>query len=702
MKKIFLMTVLLAAILAVPHSLAGIARQAEDPGVLLRAAMEREEVDGDLQAAIALYKQIVAKHSAESAIAAKAQLRIGICYEKLGNAEAVKAYEAVLSRFPKEAEAVAEARARLASLRRDEPAGLTVTRLLPPGVFMMYPVLSPDGTKAAGTVFDRPEAEGENIAVYDLATGKMKLITDYTYSPDSREAYTAVWSPDSREIVFWARVLKTSIEELWISSLAGKPRLLLANPNGRLTPLDWLPDGSAVVAFLEKENHVASLGLVSVKDGSFREICPLLRAASQYGQHGILANASPDGRLIVFSDGPLDGQLDIFVISVDGLAKAPLIDQPGDDRQPRWSPDGRHVAFLSNRHGNWALWGVVVKEGKSEGPPFMILEGMEDAELSTWTKKGLLFWTEVRAMEIYIQEIDPLNHSALGKPRVLNHTAGDWFVGPSWSPDGRYLHFKRYADGKSELMIMPSDGGEPRNYKMFSHATKVRGGYGAWLPDSSSMGIIFWDIEKQLFFSHPDLKTGEWKTRSIPAGENFSGFNPIAWGRDGKSFFSFKKEEDGVEAGLVEHDLETGRERYLFRAKSGEDYDYIPIRISRDYSQLAWDKGGTIVLADVETGRTESLEFDAKKQLFCPSWAPDGKHLVAKGRPEGENDVNELYIVSLNDGNFKSLDIRRYLPSGKARIQNSPDWSPDGRKIAFDLWTFRPEAKLIRNVIPEK
>ena len=64
----------------------------------------RWEVDGDLQGAIALYKQIVERHSGQAAVAAKAQLRIGICYEKLGNAEAVKAYEAVLSRFPKEAE----------------------------------------------------------------------------------------------------------------------------------------------------------------------------------------------------------------------------------------------------------------------------------------------------------------------------------------------------------------------------------------------------------------------------------------------------------------------------------------------------------------------------------------------------------------------------------------------------------------------
>jgi Tol biopolymer transport system component len=544
-----------------------------------------------------------------------------------------------------------------------------------------------------------PEAEGENMAVYDLATGKMKLITDYTYSPESREAYTPIWSPDGREIAFQARLLKSSIEELWISNLAGKSRLLFSNPIGEISPCDWLPDGSAVVTILEKENNTAGLGLVSVKDGSFREICPLLRACGQYSG---AADASPDGRLIAFADGPPDGQRDIFVISMDGRSRAPLVDQPGDDTQPRWSPDGRHIVFLSDRHGTWALWGVAVREGKPDGPPFMILEGMQESDLSTWTKKGLLFLTEARINEVYVQEIDPQSYVALGKPRVVEHAPGQVFVGPHWSPDGKHLAFNSYPqNGKSELMVMPSEGGKPRNYKMFSHTTKLQGGTGTWLPDSSGEGVVFWDIDKRLYFSRLDLDTGEWKTRSIPSGEGFSGFKKFAWSRDGKAFFAFKTGEDGADLGLVQHNLETGMERYLFRAKPGDDYS-IFLKISRDYKRLALDNGGIIVLVDTDIGQVERLEFGEKKRLYSPSWSPDGKYLVAKGAPEGGGDFSELYIVSLADGKFKSLDISRQLPSRKSRILTSPDWSPDGRKIAFDLFTFRPEANLIQNVIPEK
>jgi Tol biopolymer transport system component len=708
MKKFLLATITLAAILGASVSIAGSGQKAEDPGVLLRAAIEKEEVDGDLQGAIALYREIVAKYSDRSAVAAKAQLRIGMCYEKLGNAEAIKAYEAVLSRFPKEAEAVAEARSRLAALRKEEPAGLTMTKLLPADVYMMCPELSPDGTKMAGIVFDMPEAEGENVAVYDLETGKMRLITDYTYSDESRWSYIPIWSPDGREIAFKAGVRKESIQELWISDLSGKSRLIFKNSNGGIVPCDWLPDGSAVVVILEMENNTARLGLVSVKDGGVREICPLLRTYSQYapifGANGSFADASPDGRLIAFSDGPPDGQLDIFIISVDGRSKSPLVDHPGDDRQPRWSPDGRHVVFLSDRHGNRALWGVAVRDGKTDGAPFMVLEGMQDSELACWTKTGLLSRTEVHMNEIYIQEIDPQSHVALGKPRVVEHAPGEAFVGPKWSPDGKHLVFNSYnQEGKFEsFRILPSDGGKAKRYEYRTiKDIHFKGGYATWLPDSSGLGGVRWDKENKLFFDRINIDTGEWTVRPVPSGQNFSEFFLIVWSRDGKSFFAFKKGEDGAEPGLVEHDLETGEERYLFRAKPGDEYGST-LKISSDYKRLALHEGGVIVLVDTETGQIERLELGEKKHLFSPSWSPDGKNLVAKGIPDGSTDFNELYIVSLPDGKFKSLDVSRYLPGKESRILTSPDWSPDGRKIAFELWTWRPEANLIRNVIPKK
>src|ERR1039458_4410677 len=80
----------------------------------LKAAVDKETVDGNLKAAIEQYKKLA--QGANKPVAARALVRLGECYEKQGNADARKTYEQVLSKFGDQKEAVAQARARLAKL----------------------------------------------------------------------------------------------------------------------------------------------------------------------------------------------------------------------------------------------------------------------------------------------------------------------------------------------------------------------------------------------------------------------------------------------------------------------------------------------------------------------------------------------------------------------------------------------------------
>src|SRR5215471_19194042 len=63
---------------------------------LLGAAIHQEEAEGNLDAAIASYKKFLSQYSDNRPLAAKAQYHLGLAYEKLGNAEARKAYEQVI------------------------------------------------------------------------------------------------------------------------------------------------------------------------------------------------------------------------------------------------------------------------------------------------------------------------------------------------------------------------------------------------------------------------------------------------------------------------------------------------------------------------------------------------------------------------------------------------------------------------------
>ena len=94
-------------------SAAFLAAAQKTPESMLGAALHQEEVQGDLKGAIAAYQKVVAVPGVSRKTAAGAPVRMGQCYEKLGDAESRKAYERVLREYADQKEAVVVARARL-------------------------------------------------------------------------------------------------------------------------------------------------------------------------------------------------------------------------------------------------------------------------------------------------------------------------------------------------------------------------------------------------------------------------------------------------------------------------------------------------------------------------------------------------------------------------------------------------------------
>ena len=87
---------------------------------LFQKALAKERAEGNLEEAIALYQKVIIETKDES-LAAKAQLRIGICYEKLGKEKAKLAQESfqkVINDYPKQVETVKVAREKLSGLLR--------------------------------------------------------------------------------------------------------------------------------------------------------------------------------------------------------------------------------------------------------------------------------------------------------------------------------------------------------------------------------------------------------------------------------------------------------------------------------------------------------------------------------------------------------------------------------------------------------
>ena len=131
----------------------------QSPEQIYQRGLMKEEGEGALHAAIDLYDQIADNSSADKSLQAKALLHIGMCYEKLGNQEAVKAYQRLVNNFPGQKSEVAIARERLSRLRPIEVkvsnTPLAAIPVVPKFTKIKIPtntgngVLSPDGNEMA-------------------------------------------------------------------------------------------------------------------------------------------------------------------------------------------------------------------------------------------------------------------------------------------------------------------------------------------------------------------------------------------------------------------------------------------------------------------------------------------------------------------------------------------------------------------------
>ena len=107
-KKLFTVIFLLVGVSLLFSNLT----QQESAKELFEKAVYLEETKGDLEKAIAAYDRIIKEYPDERALAAKAQLQIGLCFEKLGLKEAEKAFQKVVDNYPDQAEGIHLERAR--------------------------------------------------------------------------------------------------------------------------------------------------------------------------------------------------------------------------------------------------------------------------------------------------------------------------------------------------------------------------------------------------------------------------------------------------------------------------------------------------------------------------------------------------------------------------------------------------------------
>jgi len=187
---------------------------------------------------------------------------------------------------------------------------------------------------------------------------------------------------------------------------------------------------------------------------------------------------SPDGTQIAFFSDR-EGNEEIYVVDVDGGGLRRLTSHPAADRNPAWSPDGRFLAFDSERTGVSTLWLVGVD---GEAPPRRVTGSRgEHEKIPAWSPDGewLAFSTRERGpWRVAAVRLDG------AASRVVARAAGD--CRPDFSPDGSRVAFvSTRADGKGDIWTVPFAGGPStdRQPRRVTTADALYDYHPSWSPD---------------------------------------------------------------------------------------------------------------------------------------------------------------------------------------------------------------------------
>ncbi len=376
---------------------------------------------------------------------------------------------------------------------------------------------------------------------------------------------------------------------------------------------------------------------------------------------------SPDGRRIVFE---LLG--DLYALDAGGGKARPIATGLPFDSQPAFSPDGKRVAFLSDRSGAENVW-IMSPDGRDPRP---VTRLDEDAIFTSpaWSADGRTifvsrFRTDHAAFELL--SVD----AATGHSTVLVPITGDpesSTVGAAASRDGRWLYYasqvgphdaeppgwvirrRDLATGKEETLVEP-----PRSYR-------------------------------------PDLVLGTF-------------FRPLP-SPDGRLLVYATRY--GSEMWLRVLDLATHADRWLFRLAQHDELESAPWRdlaphyaFTPDSRSLIVNDGGKLRRVAVADGRATDIPFTADVRVPLgalnrpaireetgpvrariiqhPMQSPDGKRLVFSA-------LGQIYVMAL-DGRGTPRRLTR-----DAIGEYEPSWSPDGRSIVYVRWTARDAGDLWR------
>ncbi|HVN76394.1 MAG TPA: S41 family peptidase [Thermoanaerobaculaceae bacterium] len=337
---------------------------------------------------------------------------------------------------------------------------------------------------------------------------------------------------------------------------------------------------------------------------------------------------SPDGKWIAFT-GEYDGNQDVFVIPAEGGEPRRLTWHPGPDQVVGWTPDGAKVLFRSRAENPqaWELFAVKIDGSDPEKLPVGWAARIDiDPDSGMWafnrvTSEGRT-WKRYRggmASDIWV-----------GRPEKADFRKVGDFDGPQEFPmwHGGRIYFLCDEGGTNNIWSMKPDGSDRRR--------------------------------------HTDFK--EWDARWP------------AMSRDGRIAFTlgadlevFNAADDSVRKidAEIPSDRILTRERYPEAARTLTWFDIAP-----KGDRVAIVTRGEAFAVPVKDGPTMPVTHGSGARESFASFSPDGKRLVYVTDAPGEDEIRSVDAWGRGEP-------RVVKPAGTSGYLFAPAWSPDGKLVAY-------------------
>jgi serine/threonine protein kinase/Tol biopolymer transport system component len=523
-----------------------------------------------------------------------------------------------------------------------------------------YPAISLDGRSV---VFTAAVSGKQQVFVQLMAGGAALQITH-----DPVDHLYPRWSPDLSSILYFIPTTTESGQgSIWeISALGGVPRRIIESVGGA----DISPVNGRLALFRLADDRIQLV--TTSRDGSDVNVIAQFQASTYH----LYPRWSPDGRWVAFQRGD-SVRSDIFAVPAGGGEPRQLTHDNAVLSGLAWLPDSSGIIYSSSRGATMpylpalSLWHVALDDGSSR----RVLSGEASYHQPDIARSGALVAGRMRLQsDIWRFPVDDTPESNVRQGIRVTHQTGQ-FLTPTAGPGDREVAFLSDRGGHANLWVVDTATGQMRQIT-HERDPSVAVGLPVWSPDGKSIAFVYSRGNQGLTF-------GVWLVN--PDGSNLRsianpGLGP-AWSPDGRWVY-YSTRGDTADVVLRKVPVDQGAPvtvtseqlrnvigsngkalYYLFERPLVDGAPEFEIRVAEP------EDAPFRVLARIPGSRVPMW------QTVNPALSPDGNWL-AQALTDGL--TTNLWAISTASGEFRQITDFANRPTFIARRVS---WSSDSRSI---------------------